>query len=212
MKKYAAAFFLTFIFLTANAQETMNEKDKLTYAHGIMLAKELQSQKLTDINMDKLMEAVNDYKNGSLKITEAEAMKLLNDYNTKMMAAEGEAFLAENGKREGVITTDSGLQYEILKSVESGPSPTLSNEVKTHYHGTLIDGTVFDSSVDRGEPISFPLANVIKGWQEALQLMKVGEKFKVYLPYQLAYGARGAGAQIKPYAALVFEVELLGIK
>jgi len=210
---------MTFIFLTANAQETMTEKDKLTYAHGIMMAKELKSQDLKDINTEIIIQAMNDFKNNKLAISEQEAEKILMEHNakiqsklTEMNKEIGEAFLAENAKKEGIITTASGLQYEVLKSVESGASPTLSSEVNTHYHGTLIDGTVFDSSVERNEPISFPLGNVISGWQEALQLMKVGEKYRVFLPYNLAYGPRAAGKLIKPYSALIFEVELLGIK
>ena len=124
---------------------------------------------------------------------------------------EGEKFLAENGKREGVKTTASGLQYEVLEAT-LGQKPKATDSVKVHYEGTLIDGTVFDSSYKRGEPISFPLSGVIKGWTEGLQLMSVGSKFKFFIPYQLAYGERGAGGSIPPYAALIFTVELLGIE
>ena len=128
----------------------------------------------------------------------------------KDAAAKGEAFLAENAKREGVFVTESGLQYEVVTMGE-GEKPTAESTVKVHYHGTLIDGTVFDSSVQRGEPIEFPLNGVIKGWTEGLQLMPVGSKFILYIPYQLAYGERGAGELIGPYEALIFEVELLEI-
>ncbi len=128
----------------------------------------------------------------------------------KDAAAKGEAFLAENAKREGVFITESGLQYEVVTMGE-GEKPTAESTVKVHYHGTLIDGTVFDSSVQRGEPIEFPLNGVIKGWTEGLQLMPVGSKFILYIPYQLAYGERGAGELIGPYEALIFEVELLEI-
>ena len=128
----------------------------------------------------------------------------------KALSAEGEAFLAENAKREGVFVTESGLQYEVVTMGE-GEKPTAESTVKVHYHGTLIDGTVFDSSVQRGEPIEFPLGGVIKGWTEGLQLMPVGSKFILYIPYQLAYGERGAGELIAPYSALIFEVELLDI-
>ena len=124
---------------------------------------------------------------------------------------EGEKFLTENGKRAGVKTTASGLQYEVLEA-SLGQKPKASDTVKVHYEGTLIDGTVFDSSYRRGEPISFPLNGVIKGWTEGLQLMPVGSKFKFFIPYQLAYGERGAGGSIPPYAALIFTVELLGIE
>lgn len=128
----------------------------------------------------------------------------------KGAAAKGEAFLAENAKREEVIVTESGLQYEVVTMGE-GEKPTAESTVKVHYHGTLIDGTVFDSSVQRGEPIEFPLNGVIKGWTEGLQLMPVGSKFILYIPYQLAYGERGAGELIGPCEALIFEVELLDI-
>ena len=124
---------------------------------------------------------------------------------------EGEKFLAENGKREGVKTTASGLQYEVLEAT-LGQKPKATDTVKVHYEGTLIDGTVFDSSYKRGESISFPLNGVIKGWTEGLQLMAVGSKYKFFIPYELAYGERGAGASIPPYATLIFTVELLGIE
>ena len=124
---------------------------------------------------------------------------------------EGEKFLAENAKREGVKVTESGLQYEVLE-VTIGQKPKATDSVRVHYEGTLIDGTVFDSSYKRGESIAFPLNGVIKGWTEGLQLMSVGSKYKFFIPYQLAYGERGAGASIPPYAALIFTVELLGIE
>ena len=124
---------------------------------------------------------------------------------------EGEKFLAENAKREGVKTTASGLQYEVLEAT-IGQKPKASDSVRVHYEGTLIDGTIFDSSYKRGESIAFPLNGVIKGWTEGLQLMSVGSKYKFFIPYQLAYGERGAGASIPPYAALIFTVELLGIE
>lgn len=123
----------------------------------------------------------------------------------------GEKFLAENGKREGVTTTESGLQYEVIEEGK-GKQPNDSSTVKVHYTGTLIDGTVFDSSVERGEPIEFPLNGVIRGWQEGLKLMKEGAKYKLYIPYQLGYGENGAGEQIPPYSALIFDVELISVK
>ena len=129
---------------------------------------------------------------------------------TKELAAAGEAYLAENARRDGVTVTDTGLQYEVLVQ-GTGAVPTATDTVRTHYHGTLIDGTVFDSSVQRGEPAEFPVGGVISGWTEALQLMPVGSKWRLHLPYQLAYGERGAGGAIGPYSALVFEVELLDI-
>ncbi len=126
------------------------------------------------------------------------------------MAGDGEAYLAENAKRDEITVTASGLQYEILTE-GNGDKPTASDTVRTHYHGTLIDGTVFDSSVDRGQPAEFPVNGVIAGWTEALQLMPKGSKWRLHIPYNLAYGERGAGGAIGPYAALVFDVELLDI-
>ncbi|MCR4665268.1 MAG: FKBP-type peptidyl-prolyl cis-trans isomerase [Paludibacteraceae bacterium] len=129
----------------------------------------------------------------------------------KTAKADGEKFLAENGKRAEIKTTASGLQYEVLEGT-IGQKPKATDTVKVHYEGTLIDGTVFDSSYRRGEPIKFALNQVIKGWTEGLQLMSVGSKYKLYIPYQLGYGEQGAGGSIPPYAALIFTVELLGIE
>jgi FKBP-type peptidyl-prolyl cis-trans isomerase FklB len=128
----------------------------------------------------------------------------------KLAAGEGEAFLAENANKAGVVVTASGLQYEVLVQGD-GEKPTRASTVRTHYHGTLIDGTVFDSSYNRGQPAEFPVGGVIAGWTEALQLMPVGSKYRLYIPHQLAYGERGAGASIAPFSALVFDVELLAI-
>jgi len=128
----------------------------------------------------------------------------------KSFAGEGEAFLEENAKRDEVQITDSGLQYEVL-TAGAGDKPAATDTVRVHYHGSLINGTVFDSSVDRGEPTEFPVNGVIAGWVEALQLMNKGSKWKLFIPHQLAYGERGAGGDIGPYSALVFEVELIDI-
>lgn len=128
----------------------------------------------------------------------------------KELAGAGETFLAENAKKAGITTTASGLQYEVITEGE-GAKPTATSRVKTHYHGTLIDGTVFDSSYDRGQPIDFAVNGVIAGWTEALQLMPVGSKWRLYVPYNLAYGERGAGAAIGPFSTLIFDVELLDI-
>lgn len=157
--------------------------------------------------------------NGLKGYTEQMDMQEANQYVTTTMdkiryganREEGEAFLQTNVLRDEVTVTESGLQYEILKE-GNGKRPTTADKVKVHYHGTLLDGTVFDSSVERGEPIVFGVTQVIPGWTEALQLMNVGSKYKLYIPYYLAYGERGAGAQIPPYATLIFEVELLGIE
>ncbi len=128
----------------------------------------------------------------------------------KTLSAEGQAYLEKNAQKDGVVVTESGLQYEILQE-GSGDTPTASSTVRTHYHGTLVDGTVFDSSVQRGQPAEFPVNGVIAGWTEALQMMPVGSKWRLTVPYNLAYGERGAGGAIGPYATLVFEVELLDI-
>lgn len=128
----------------------------------------------------------------------------------KIAAEAGVAFLAENAKKDGIVVTESGLQYEIITE-GSGDKPSAESTVSTHYHGTLIDGTVFDSSVERGQPAEFPVNRVIPGWTEALQLMPVGSKWRLYIPHELAYGPQGSGGAIAPYSALVFEVELLEI-
>ncbi len=138
------------------------------------------------------------------RMQEAEAAK------AQVAAAAGDAFLAENAKKAGIVVTESGLQYEVLNA-GSGAKPGRSDKVRTHYHGTLIDGTVFDSSYNRGQPAEFPVSGVIAGWTEALQLMPVGAKYRLYIPHNLAYGERGAGGAIKPYSALIFDVELLDI-
>ncbi len=155
-----------------------------------------------EANVLMTAEEATDWLNATMEAKAAE--------KNKSLAAKGEEFLAENAKRETVHVTESGLQYEVITMGE-GEKPTAESRVKVHYHGTLIDGTVFDSSVQRGEPIEFPLNGVIKGWTEGLQLMPVGSKFILYIPYNLAYGEQGAGDLIGPFEALIFEVELLEI-
>ncbi len=145
-----------------------------------------------------------------LKTADAYVTKVVNFYRYGNTQEEGEKFLAENATKEGVTVTESGLQYEVI-TMGKGPKPTADNKVRVHYTGTLTNGTVFDSSVERGQPAEFGLKQVIPGWTEGLQLMPVGSKFKFYLPYNLAYGERGAGEKIPPYSALIFEVELLDI-
>ena len=139
-----------------------------------------------------------------------EQMQAKQAEEAKAMSVEGDRFLTDNAAREGVITTESGLQYEVLTSGE-GEIPTAASTVRTHYHGTLIDGTVFDSSYDRGEPTEFPVGGVIAGWTEALQMMNVGSKWRLTVPYELAYGEQGAGGVIGPFATLIFDIELLDI-
>ncbi|MBQ8055754.1 MAG: FKBP-type peptidyl-prolyl cis-trans isomerase [Paludibacteraceae bacterium] len=152
-----------------------------------------------------------------MELSENEAQIEINSYFQKMQEEAGkeakdagEKFLEENKKQEGVVTLPSGLQYKVIKQ-GTGDKPKATDQVRCHYHGTLIDGTVFDSSVRRGEPAVFPVNGVIQGWVEALQLMPVGSKWTLYIPYEMAYGTRGAGQSIPPYAALIFEVELLEI-
>ncbi|WP_031526262.1 FKBP-type peptidyl-prolyl cis-trans isomerase [Dyadobacter crusticola] len=195
-----------------------NQMDSLSAAIGVSFANSLASQGVAGINNEVLTRTINAaLKGGQTTFSPEEANSFIGNYFQKMMEekgavvrTEGEKFLEENKKKTGVTTTESGLQYEVIKTGD-GPKPTATDKVKTHYHGTLTNGTVFDSSVDRGEPVEFPVNGVIKGWTEALQLMPVGSKWKLYIPYQLAYGERAAGPQIPAYSALVFEVELLEI-
>jgi FKBP-type peptidyl-prolyl cis-trans isomerase FklB len=202
-----------------HAQQNQMKMDSLSYSIGILFGNSLKQQGLDKINSKDLAEALDAVMNNQqTKITKEQATsiysKLMGELAMKQSAGvkeEGEKFLAENKKRSGVMTTASGLQYEVIK-MGDGAKPGPTSKVKTHYHGTLINGKVFDSSVQRGEPISFQVNGVIQGWQEALQLMPVGSKFKLFIPYNLAYGERGAGADIKPYSALIFEVELLAIE
>ena len=153
------------------------------------------------ISLDDMNEAIDDLNKRMLQKQQEEAGSV---------EAEGEAFLAQNAERDGINITESGLQFEVVEE-GAGESPELSSRVKVHYHGTLVDGTVFDSSVERGQPIDFPVSGVIPGWTEALQLMSPGAKYKLYIPHQLAYGESGAGGVIKPFSTLIFDVELLEI-
>jgi len=201
-----------------SAQKITNEIDSVSYSLGVNIGENIKSQ-FPDIDLKNFELAIKDVLDDKKepKITAADAQKVIQDFFKKQQAKasesiieEGEKFLEDNKKRNNVITLESGLQYEILKSGE-GPKPSLEDQVTTHYHGTLIDGTVFDSSVERGQPAIFPVGGVIKGWTEALQLMSVGSKWKLFVPYNLAYGERGAGPQIGPYTTLIFEVELIKI-
>ena len=213
-----ALFIINTTTKSMNAQKLNDEVDSVSYSLGVNIGENIKSQ-FPDIDLKNFESGIEDVliEKKQPKIEGQDAQKVIQEYFTKQQAKasegkieEGKAFLAENGKREEVITLESGLQYEIITSAE-GPKPTLNDQVTTHYHGTLLDGTVFDSSVDRGQPATFPVSGVIKGWTEALQLMSVGAKWRLYVPYNLAYGERGASAQIGPYTTLIFDVELLKI-
>jgi FKBP-type peptidyl-prolyl cis-trans isomerase FklB len=218
---------------TALAETLKTKEDKLGYSIGLNLSSGLQDL-LNEVKINKQM-IIKGFEDGLLgndpSITPKEFRKVMTDLQSEMKAKqsklqeermkkqaelgkinmdEGKAFLAKNGKRKGVKTTKSGLQYEVLKA-GTGASPKATDEVETHYKGTLIDGTVFDSSYKRGKPVSFPLNKVIPGWTEALQLMKTGGKSKIYVPSDLGYGPQGP-PKIGPNATLIFEIELLSIK
>ncbi len=193
--------------------------DKISYALGLSMGQNLMSSGVESLNYNDLAEGIKDVlEKQKPQISYQEAQQVLNTFFQELeqkvagaAKATGEQFLAENAKRAGVKTTASGLQYEVLEAT-IGQKPKATDKVKVHYEGTLTDGTVFDSSYKRGEPITFGLNQVIKGWTEGLQLMSIGSKYKLYIPYQLGYGAQGAGGSIPPYAALIFTVELLGIE
>ncbi|MBR5323946.1 MAG: FKBP-type peptidyl-prolyl cis-trans isomerase [Muribaculaceae bacterium] len=192
--------------------------DKLSYAIGLNIANNLKASGFANLSVEDFAEAVSAvYKGESAKMTDAEAKTVIQEYFEKAEKEkltknleEGKKFLAENGKREGVVTLPSGLQYEVITE-GTGKKPSATDTVSCHYHGTLIDGTVFDSSVLRNQPAEFPVNGVIKGWVEALQLMSEGAKWKLFIPANLAYGERGAGQSIEPNSTLIFEVELLKV-
>ena len=193
--------------------------DKISYALGLSLGNNLLGSGVADLNVAELTTGIQDVLDKKQpKISYQEAQEVINKYFEELQGKafeknvnEGKAFLEANGKRGEVVTLKSDLQYEILKE-GNGPIPKANNTVKVHYHGTLIDGTVFDSSVQRGQPATFGVTQVISGWVEALQLMPVGSKWKLFIPSNLAYGSQGAGQHIGPHTTLIFDVELLGIE
>lgn len=192
--------------------------EKLSYALGLLIGHNLKGMNIDGLVTAEFTRAVEQVLKGEkAEMTEVQAQGMVQEFMKEQqeiagheVREAGEKFLAENAKRDGVTTTASGLQYEVLTEA-IGQKPVATDSVRCHYEGRLIDGTVFDSSYQRGEPTSFPLQGVIKGWTEGLQLMSLGSKFRFFIPYTLAYGAQGAGGAIPPYAALVFDVELLGI-
>lgn len=195
-----------------------------SYAVGVDIGNNL-ARTGVDLDLSGLLRGISDVLEGrDAQLTDQEVREVLQELSTRMQvaqaqqfeeattrnAAEGEAYLAENGQRDGVITTESGLQYEVLTQ-GNGPRPAATDQASVHYRGTLVDGTEFDSSYERGEPATFPINRVIPGWTEALQLMPVGSKYRFVIPSHLAYAEQGSGPLIGPNATLIFEVELLGI-
>lgn len=205
--------------------ELNDQKAKVSYGIGMSLGTDFKAQGI-EIDPDVMVQAIKDVTSGGKTLmTEEEVRKVITDFQKELVAKQeakakeggiknlkdGEAFLAENSKKEGVVTLTSGLQYKVEKK-GAGKKPGPSDTVTVHYKGTLIDGTEFDSSYKRGEPVSFPVGGVIPGWTEALQLMEEGSKWQLFIPAKLAYGERGAGAQIGPNSTLIFDVELLKVK
>lgn len=199
--------------------------DKVSYALGLGIGRQLSQMGARELNIDDFAQAIKDVIGGEkLKVSDSEAQTIVQDFFKKQEAKQraaaaeagkavreaGEKYLEENARKEGVVTLPSGLQYKVLKEGD-GKKPKATDKVKCHYEGMLIDGTLFDSSIQRGEPATFPLNGVIAGWTEGLQLMAEGAKYRLFIPYQLGYGERGAGASIPPYAALVFDVELIEV-
>lgn len=200
--------------------------DKLSYALGLGIGHQLSQMVAENLNIDDFAQAIKDVIAGNEpKVSNTEAQTIVQEFfqkqEEKQRAAaaerfkgtreEGEKYLAENAKKDGVITLPSGLQYQVLKE-GNGRKPKATDTVKCHYEGMLVDGTMFDSSIQRGEPAEFPLNGVIRGWTEGLQLMQEGAKYRFFIPYHLGYGEQGAGAAIPPFAALIFDVELIEVK
>ncbi len=218
---FTAGFSLTASALAADPA-LKTPQQKAGYAIGVQIGNNLKNQGITDVDSKAVGQAIEDVLGDkTLKMSQQDMQAALNAYQQEMAKKQqakaetekkkGDAFRAKNAKRKGVKTTQSGIQYEIIKA-GNGDKPAAADTVTVHYHGTLIDGTVFDSSVKRGQPATFPLNGVIKGWQEIVQMMPVGSKWKVVIPPELAYGERGAGGSIGPNATLIFDIELLSIK
>lgn len=199
--------------------------DKVSYALGLGIGRQLADMGAQGLNIDDFAQAIKDVLEGNnLKIENREAQQIVQQFfqeqekkqraaaaeKHKALKAEGEQYLKNNAQKEGVVTLKSGLQYKVLRE-GNGRKPKATDSVRCHYEGMLIDGTLFDSSIQRGEPATFPLNGVIAGWTEGLQLMQEGAKYRFFIPYHLGYGERGAGSSIPPFAALVFDVELLEV-
>ena len=192
--------------------------DKFCYGLGMGIGQNLQSMGISNMSVEDFMKGISDVlAGGKTEMTHAEAQTVVNEHFRKLAEEAyaqnknaGEAFLAENAKKEGVNVLPSGLQYQVITE-GNGKKPSATDRVQCHYEGTLIDGTIFDSSIKRGEPAVFGVNQVIKGWVEALQLMQEGAKWRLYIPYDMAYGEHGAGEMIPPYSALIFDVELIKV-
>jgi FKBP-type peptidyl-prolyl cis-trans isomerase FklB len=210
-------FSLTLLFAATGvfaqkASELKTKMDSLNYAHGMVAAENAKRVLGSDMNTKLFLEAFNaSLKGDATVLPAANASQIEQNISSGMWKDRNAKFLEENKKRKEVTTTASGLQYEVMKRGTGTVSPVATDKVEVHYHGTMYDGTIFDSSVDRGQTAKFPLNGVIPGWTEGLQYMKEGDKFKFFIPYNLAYGERGRGAIIKGYSALVFEVELFKV-
>ncbi|MEL6388889.1 MAG: FKBP-type peptidyl-prolyl cis-trans isomerase [Bacteroidota bacterium] len=210
-----ARFFFPLFLVAVVSTKSHTQVDTISYSIGMSLGLKLQSQGVKKLNYPSMMQAIQDIIEGGETILTKEESERMNynyfqeqrDQMALKAKQEGIDFLAENGKRPEVTTTESGLQYEILVPAD-GEKPTASNKVTVHYVGQLLSGEMFDSSVDRGKPATFPLSGVISGWTEGVQLMSKGAKYRFYIPQELAYGSRGAGGVIPPYAALIFDIEL----
>ena len=219
MKKVPLFFFFALFISSICAQNLTNNIDTASYSVGVLIAKNLKNQGLDAIDAPSMAAAVADvFAGNDLKISPEQANIIFQQYmkkqSEKMNAdkiAAGANFLAENAKRAEVTTLPSGLQYEVL-TAGIGAKPKASQKVTVNYEGTLIDGTVFDSTYDRGQTATFGVTQVIQGWVEGLQLMEEGAKWKLYIPYDLAYGERGSPPKIKPFSALIFTIELISIQ
>jgi len=203
------------------SEKYITVEQKVSYGIGRQMGKQLADNPLDEVDIEAVAAGLRTGFSGEAGELSPEELKAaFEEINariserqaevSKKLTADGEKFLAENAQREEVTVTDSGLQYEVL-TVGDGEKPLAASKVRTHYHGTLIDGSVFDSSYERGEPAEFPVNGVIPGWTEALQMMPIGSKWRLYVPHNLAYGEHGAGDRIAPYSTLVFDVELLEI-
>jgi FKBP-type peptidyl-prolyl cis-trans isomerase FklB len=229
MKKVILIFAVAIFTMTAcrsqdktkeiSTQNMENNKDSVSYGLGLLIAKNLKGQGIDALNYEKFIEGMKATMSGEKPlISEQEANAYINEYIQSLAAGKsaknieaGKKYLAENGKKKGVTTTASGLQYEVIKKGTGAKPKDVNTNVTAHYHGTLIDGTVFDSSVDRNQPFVTNVGQVIKAWQEALLMMEVGTKLRIVCPPEIAYGDRGAGGAIGPNSVLIFEMELISI-